>query len=570
MTDPAHQTLAMARDTSSIDDLPVETLTHVLLHLRDVDPPQAAREASTKGPALERKLGWVNATHVSRYWRDTTLSNPLFWTRVPFNIGQDWASTFVQRCLSLPLDISLDLDSYGLATWIEALLVDNFHRTRTLKVGFWNGSRRIEDPIYALLERPSTILETLSLDRTWRQIEPPRLRSAQYPQLRSLNLILDTLYAEDFPWRDLGTPKITDLSIKVGKPTHITRILPDIMSCLQGLQALISLKLDFAGPRYGHPAIPELVDDGTDHSLVPSVFLPVLENFTLRADAGAAVIMLQHISSPTTTLLTLFSHGPLKREPFASLLRPVISAQSERNPFRHLSFYDNDDEDHTMHIAAASSTPKLPLSHRNAGQNTRLYLDFSETVDFFPDILSVLGSEMMYHVEIHCTLERSLTSDTLLPCIPVQFRNVTCLSFAMPKGQSNPRITPNGIIVATMRRSLLPTADASYPPFPKLAALDLSFAGPGVLMARCMHPEDAKPKRLTMPPTFAQAIADIMTARRDAGFRVPQVYVPEWTKRGTTFEETVYEVICSIPEVVFMPNGAHIVVDETSGEVRME
>lgn len=449
-----------------IHDLPPETFIRILMHLRDSNPP--IQDLSMRTRAYETKLGWINATHTSLYWRNTLLSNPSFWTRMPFSLGKTWVDAFVHRCQSLPFDIRLETGLRLFGPWVYEFCATYFHRVRDFEVGYSYDMPIDDDPIYALLERPSTTLQALSVDRMWRRLEYPRMRSSQYPRLRSLHIDLSTMDAGDIPWRDIGPSELADLSVTAQRPSHIDRILSDVVYCLQRLQALVTLKLNLAGQRDNHhnARAAEVHNNGP----VPSVTLPNLEKVMLYAVAGELTPMLNHINFPASTLLTLVSYGCIEREPFLATLQPLISVHSKLAPFRHILFSDN--HEGNLQLSADASTDRS----RNTGQpDTYLRLALSPTVDFFPDILPAIGPDQIYHIDIRCTLECSLASDVILPCFATQLRNVTCISVALSiRAIANPRdgFTPAGILAATLRRLLLPTANSPFCPFPRLAALD--------------------------------------------------------------------------------------------------
>ncbi|KZV60710.1 hypothetical protein PENSPDRAFT_619854, partial [Peniophora sp. CONT] len=122
------QISASGNDTFRIHDLPSETLIHALLCLRDIDPP--VRNPSSDDPTPKTRLGWINTTHVSKYWREAILSCPSFWTRILLELGQTWTSAFMTRCKSIPFDILLDehcLDGQTLSPWIKEFMYSNFH-----------------------------------------------------------------------------------------------------------------------------------------------------------------------------------------------------------------------------------------------------------------------------------------------------------------------------------------------------------------------------------------------------------------------------------------------------------
>ena len=100
-----------------------------------------------------------------------------------------------------------------------------------------------------------------------------------------------------------------------------------------------------------------------------------------------------------------------------------------------------------------------------------------------------------------------------------------------------------------------------------LAALDLAHVDDHTL-ERCVHEELEKPKRLAMPSTFAQVLANTIIARMETGASIPRIYPREWKRSDLRLEfgQSFFEVICSIPEVVFLSKGGPIVVDGSSGD----
>ncbi|KAJ7500068.1 hypothetical protein FB451DRAFT_1385712 [Mycena latifolia] len=90
---------------SAVDYLPDEVLAIILERIADSPPPTLHRE-----PPFP-----VAASRVSRRWRTVALGSPELWTTIRISHRSQswrWAAVFFRRSGALPLDISINLESY--------------------------------------------------------------------------------------------------------------------------------------------------------------------------------------------------------------------------------------------------------------------------------------------------------------------------------------------------------------------------------------------------------------------------------------------------------------------------
>ncbi|KZV66506.1 hypothetical protein PENSPDRAFT_755622 [Peniophora sp. CONT] len=513
---------------SGIDEMPVEIFNHVLEYLRDIDPP---------GVQHSRQLGWLNVTFVSQGWRACALANPSLWTCIPLNVGKTWASVFFERSHTLSVDIDLE----GPITDRVNLLSRNFHRIRTLDIGY---SERTEgvDPIYTLIEQPSDNLETLILHRYWQYLESPRLTPRQYPRLRTLHLIFREMYGEDLPWRVIGNAGLTELKIQLRHPDDNDRCLADVLFMLKQLPSLKTLELRLSAHVQGRR---REINSQVDHGIMHRTYLSNLRRLTLEAEVELILHVMVFITFSTdveTTLLPIHTPAIERRSLFSNLI-PWISARTMAGPPKRLSLTGGLYR-HPQIVAGRS----LEL-----GREVFLRLNTDSVMcDAFPDILCSMEPAAIHFLDIATLVPLSYNDDCLLSHLSTLCRNITCIT-VLPLGVQAAEAP--GAVTVILRRLLLPAAgDIADPPFTKLAALDFTDFSKKFISARCMNPEDAKPYR-ALPPTLADSIKSIVQARHAAGAVTPRIYLREWTSPLSRFEEGVLEVVRTIPGVELVPKG---------------
>ncbi|KAJ7163231.1 hypothetical protein C8R46DRAFT_1102660, partial [Mycena filopes] len=152
---------------STVNDLPDEVLARILKLAADSPP-----------FAFDRRLPLaVVAGRVSRRWRSVTLGSPDLWTTIKiFDNSRSchWAAVFAERSKAYPLDISINVQSYGHTRPRDpgyralrdalAIVGPQIARWRTLALRGW--SNQLEDLCQFMLQSSLTPyrLESLHLD----------------------------------------------------------------------------------------------------------------------------------------------------------------------------------------------------------------------------------------------------------------------------------------------------------------------------------------------------------------------------------------------------------------------
>lgn len=89
----AEESNQLPADSSPIAQLPSETLITIFLECVAHDTPSLSN------------LGWIQITHVCRFWRDLALHSPLLWTNIPLRLGRECMEEFIRRSNSAPLKL---------------------------------------------------------------------------------------------------------------------------------------------------------------------------------------------------------------------------------------------------------------------------------------------------------------------------------------------------------------------------------------------------------------------------------------------------------------------------------
>lgn len=79
--------------SSPVTQLPSETLITIFLECVAHDTPSSSN------------LGWIQITHVCRFWRVLALHSPLLWTNIPLRLGRECMEEFIRRSNSAPLKL---------------------------------------------------------------------------------------------------------------------------------------------------------------------------------------------------------------------------------------------------------------------------------------------------------------------------------------------------------------------------------------------------------------------------------------------------------------------------------
>ncbi|TFY77052.1 hypothetical protein EWM64_g6958, partial [Hericium alpestre] len=170
---------------SLISCLPAEILVRVFQFYAALQLP-----ASDK----QHRLGWINATHVCRLWRDTALQCPTLWTDVCFALGPQWAEEMLCRTKTMPISLRSSVAGTSLGLSSLNLISKHLHRARDILL---IASPSFLKLILPHLPSPSSILETMMLgpfyDAQLLQIDtnfelPGIIAGCRFPRLRHLSL----------------------------------------------------------------------------------------------------------------------------------------------------------------------------------------------------------------------------------------------------------------------------------------------------------------------------------------------------------------------------------------------
>ncbi|THH04775.1 hypothetical protein EW146_g10086 [Bondarzewia mesenterica] len=81
--------------------LPPEIISRIFLLINDPPTRFTHRPSRRISPIPTTfSLGWIQVTHVCRYWRRVALENPSLWTRICFVLGRNWTDAFFERSKS--------------------------------------------------------------------------------------------------------------------------------------------------------------------------------------------------------------------------------------------------------------------------------------------------------------------------------------------------------------------------------------------------------------------------------------------------------------------------------------
>lgn len=92
----------LPRDTTatSLYRVSSDILEHVFRFLSLNEQPRSFRRLP-----IHQRLGWIKVSQVCRYWRQITLTTPILWTRIVFDLGLRWALETLTRSKTVPIII---------------------------------------------------------------------------------------------------------------------------------------------------------------------------------------------------------------------------------------------------------------------------------------------------------------------------------------------------------------------------------------------------------------------------------------------------------------------------------
>ncbi|VDB95230.1 unnamed protein product [Peniophora sp. CBMAI 1063] len=119
--------------------LPPQVLTAIFAIHASQNPPAASKRGNGWSKN-ERRLGWIEVSHVCRPWRNAALEDPPLWTDIPYHdLGSKWAKTFLERAQrhSDIIPINWQMDSISPKTpssSMSGLLMDHLHHVHKLRL----------------------------------------------------------------------------------------------------------------------------------------------------------------------------------------------------------------------------------------------------------------------------------------------------------------------------------------------------------------------------------------------------------------------------------------------------
>ncbi|KZT63637.1 hypothetical protein DAEQUDRAFT_815531 [Daedalea quercina L-15889] len=299
---------------SPVVAVPVEILQEIFLHHRDLVHGQPdMKSASRQNKSIVRRspgYQWIAVSHVCRRWRAAAVYCSPLWTHVVVTHSAEWMSQVIVRSNSMPLRVTADLGAtMGDKTRAFQRVLAELHRIRTLYL-----SGRVDDDIIPLFENAAPRLERLVLDHVVlpTPVDPkhcddvhtyfpsflhrertPRLRylelDAFRPQLRGP--CADSLRHLVFRHRVAGT--------LMGK-RYTGPCLRTLLDALQNMPSLESLAFE----KEAHATLDPAAEAELQSSL-PDAALPCLRTLRIHATAEESVALLDRLSLPALTSLTL-------------------------------------------------------------------------------------------------------------------------------------------------------------------------------------------------------------------------------------------------------------------------
>ncbi|PPR07153.1 hypothetical protein CVT24_010701 [Panaeolus cyanescens] len=293
---------------TSISFLPPELLREIFLYLRDEWPSSIFETSSV--PRV--KFGWINVTHVCRFWREVALQYPQLWTQVDVGLA-NWAEMVLER--SKGADISLEILP-NIETSAQRVLWDVLsqpHRLRQIK-------------LYSRFNSKSLYKEAFE-----------RLKDVAAPRLRSLVIAgscvdLPTILDKNFLGG--GTPRLRHLDVQgyfipwtspILSGLHVLNIQPthnfgshasDFLAALRRLPDLEELTLG------------RLPQDLESFDKKQVISFPRLAKLTFEGSGQEFIALLRHLRFPSTVSLQFKSNNIFQRNQIPDLLEALESSHS--------------------------------------------------------------------------------------------------------------------------------------------------------------------------------------------------------------------------------------------------
>ncbi|EIM80218.1 uncharacterized protein STEHIDRAFT_163091 [Stereum hirsutum FP-91666 SS1] len=206
----ADESNQLPADPSPIAQLPSETLITIFLESVAHDTPSSSN------------LGWVQITHVCRFWRDLALHSPLLWTNIPLRLGRECMEEFIRRSNSAPLKL-YHAPGPNVLPLSEVPIESIRHRVYSISIGYTtNAQERAHKFIDDLLQSAPSLEEIriagmrepgsgfgIVIDSTLGFDSPRHFFTRSVPLLRKLSLHS----ISPIPWSAFPFHNLTRLEI---------------------------------------------------------------------------------------------------------------------------------------------------------------------------------------------------------------------------------------------------------------------------------------------------------------------------------------------------------------------
>ncbi|TFY66388.1 hypothetical protein EVG20_g4705 [Dentipellis fragilis] len=222
---------------SLISSLPPEVLSNIFWYHMSALPPSRT------------SLGWIEATHVCRHWRDAALQDHSLWSNITSILGPQWTGRMLARAQFTPLSIT-----YSLSSENAKLVSKPLYHTRELRV------RGAASELSPLLDSVASVAHQLELLEVFQQtgliicLPPDYFANILY--LRHL-----TLKGLCIPWTARIPATLIHLEIKLTQ-SDVRRLsseatLDDVLDSLEKLPLLEELILQNCLPSESHTPVSE-------------------------------------------------------------------------------------------------------------------------------------------------------------------------------------------------------------------------------------------------------------------------------------------------------------------------
>ncbi|TFY74933.1 hypothetical protein EWM64_g9080 [Hericium alpestre] len=292
-------TTARINDLSITAWLPVEVLMHIFSTLTECDPPSSKSLKDSKS-GKKPHLGWINATHVCRRWRQVALSVPALWTNVRALQTGPWMNEMLARSKLVPFTLSVCIAGDPEACGIVLKAVGPEYISHMKGLHLFGKGHKSDGSLYeygtevlANLKHPAPMLESLVLNNvTGSAVLRRDIFACEVPRLRRVAI----RKCEGIHWDAPYLRNLTDLDLSFDQNCQTAELL----ALLKESPMLETLKIAWRKPRAPRTDLPN-----------EKVSLPSLKQFCLdcRADAQCAEF-LACLITPSTAQRTFKFYSP--------------------------------------------------------------------------------------------------------------------------------------------------------------------------------------------------------------------------------------------------------------------